>query len=48
MKWDGLAPGSCRSAAEALTTVTIALSRSGAPESAVLRPVRLGVQPRHP
>jgi hypothetical protein len=39
MKWDGLAPTSRRSAAEALTTVTIALtgSRGGAPDPAVLR-----------
>ena len=39
MKWDHLAPTSRRSAAEALTTVTIALtgSSSGAPGPAVLR-----------
>lgn len=39
MKWDGLAPTSRRSAAEALTTVTIALTGSGggAPDPAVLR-----------
>jgi hypothetical protein len=38
LKWDGLAPTSRRSAAEALTTVTIALTGSGgAPDPAVLR-----------
>jgi hypothetical protein len=39
MKWNDLAPTSRRSAAEALTTVTSALtgSRSGAPDPAVLR-----------
>jgi len=39
MKWDGLAPTSRRSAAEALTTVTIALTGtlSGAPDPAALR-----------
>ena len=52
MKWPHLAPISRRSAAEALTTVTVALvpDRRGAPDPALLRRAlfALGVQPRHP
>ena len=52
MKWPQLAPTSRRSVAEALTTITPALTRHqrGAPDPQrpVPRPVRLGVQPRHP
>ena len=51
-KWPSLAPVSRRSVAEALVTVTIALTakEKGAPEpqGAAAGAVRLGVQPRHP
>ncbi len=51
-KWGNLAPVSRRSVAEALVTVTIALTAKepGAPEpqGAAAGAVRLGVQPRHP
>ena len=51
-KWADLAPVSRRSVAEALVTVTVALTgkEKGAPEpqGAAAGAVRLGVQPRHP
>ena len=51
-KWGSLAPVSRRSVAEALVTVTVALSREGAGrargQGAAAGAVRLGVQPRHP
>ena len=51
-KWPNLAPVSRRSVAEALVTVTIALTAEGAgrarAQGAAAGAVRLGVQPRHP